>query len=210
MQPFGLIGIGRSGSTSLVSFLDSQENCRCYDEIFHHEGRENPLKYLMHKYREAEEEYVGSKLLVAYLEHQQILDICHIPKFRSVFMYRKSIFNGTVSGYLAAKAHNWGDYKKHIRDSFVVDIKEFRSLYKLRKEMTRSVLDLHAEVGGFLVEYMELREEEKLRSLLDFLGLDSKKSICFPGRKIADHSIYEKVLNMSDLEEEFGEKYLCG
>jgi hypothetical protein len=208
---FAIVCLGRTGSSHLVSLLDSHPQIRCHGEVFGVPGAApipfgytDPEKFLLEQVFAVDRKAVGMKLpWDAFFKFPQLFDLMRVYDFSVIRITRENLLDQYLSMRLAQQSGDWssrGDgYGVH---PFPVDpsqaeakMMEFRLVNRLFKEATVSF-------PSTSVTYEEVAAGEGLDRIFTLLGVDPmplKSEL----RKQRKGSQAEIVSNFEELRQAF-------
>jgi hypothetical protein len=182
---FVIACLGRTGSTHLVSLLDSHPDIRCFGELFtHHEGTldeafvtspiADPVEYVAQLTAPLTERAVGFKLpLNSIRAHPESLRLLEGESMRIVRLRRLNVLALLASRRLLASTKvpqsTHGDYG----DATVeLDPKQALAVFRLTDEHERYLDELGDGRPTFQITYEDLSAGCGLDELQDFLGVE--------------------------------------
>jgi LPS sulfotransferase NodH len=197
MKKFVVFGLGRSGSTLLVSLLNNHPAIHCDGELFNHNRlhswrrwlfpifQHNPVPYLTFR-QIANRYYRGAKSYGFKLQPQQmnqlerILPQLHHAGWHILYLQRLSLFDQTISAYVAHHTHRYhgrGGSTDPEDVTLTIEPGQFLGLLHHRQTRTRHC---HAIIEA--LPHLSLVYEHDLQSpqqwdvtiarICDYLGLE--------------------------------------
>lgn len=177
---FVVYGQARTGSTLLVSLLQSHPQIQCDGEILNPgQWRRGIKRYLRKIVRHIPEAYVlweanrapkdtfGFKLLHMQVPvSSRLISNLHRLQWQLIHIQRRSLFDVAISRQVAWQKQHWGDYKPSLQtDGIVIPVEDF--LGKLQKCVAIKQEEFHtlAELPHISVVYEEdlLHEQDRQR-----------------------------------------------
>jgi hypothetical protein len=182
---FVILCLGRTGSTHLVSLLDSHPKIRCFGELFPHERgtldeayapywRSDPLDYVADLTAPVTEPTVGFKLPMGSIQaHPDALRLLEPEGLRIVRLSRLNLLALFVSRRLLASTRVSQSTRGDYGDATVVlDPKQCVSVFR-RTEQHESYLDEIADgKPTYRITYEELATGQGLPEIQRFLGVE--------------------------------------
>ena len=210
---FVILCLGRSGSTHLVSLLDSHPEIRCFGELFtYQEGtldeayitssRSDPQDYVAHLTAPLTEKAVGFKLPLSSIRaHPDALSLLEPPDLGMVRLRRLNLLALFVSRRLLASTRvpqsTRGDYGE---TTVVLDPKKTLAVLRRIEEHERYLDELAAGKPMFRITYEELVKGQRLDDIQRFLGVQPT-ALESPFRRIRNRPLAETVQNWSEVED---------
>lgn len=210
---FVILCLGRTGSTHLVSLLDSHPEIRCFGELFtYQEGtldeayitssRSDPEDYLTHLTAPLTESAVGFKLPMSSIRaHPDVLGLLESPALRMVRLSRRNLLALFVSRRLLASTRvpqsTRGDYGDA---TVVLDPKQCLAVFRRMEEHERYLDGIAAGKPLFRISYEELVTGQPLGDIQRFLGVEPV-ALQSPFSRIRNRSMAETVENWAEVEE---------
>ncbi len=213
-QKFIIFGHARSGTSTLKQIFESQ-NINILGEPFNKHCSDNFLSYNSDlDFKKIVQKIMGKYDAFKHLMHQQskINNLYLIEKYKTIFIYRKNIFEAAMSARLAIKTNVWDasdvNYNKYyhkINDINVDDVKA------TMQEFYDSVIYYKNKVKRvFFVCYEDLYLDEKnqiniIQNIFDFTGykiknFDPIKNLLSPNKKLNENNWYNLLSNWKNLE----------
>jgi hypothetical protein len=208
---FAVVGNRRTGSSHLVSLLDSHPDVACWDgeifdsgEAFEKSGYADPRDFLREKVFTVNAEAVGFKLLWKEMnrapntwEWLKELDI------RLVHTCRTNLLDSYISYQLAELNHaftSW--YGNHVINHFEAQFDQCLEWFEAARECDNEIRRRACEEGilRIEIEYNELCATQD--RVLDFLGV-SRRSLCSRLKKQRTGSQKEIITNYAELKAQF-------
>jgi sulfotransferase family protein len=209
---FVILCLGRTGSTHLVSLLDSHPRIRCFGELFtHHEGtldeayvtssRSDPQDYVAHLTAPLTESAVGFKLPLSSIRaHPNALDLLEPQGMRVVRLSRQNLLALFVSRRLLASTRvpqsTRGDYGDA---TVMLDPKQCLSVFRKTEEHERYLDEIAAGKPVFRITYEELVTGQQLAEIQRFLGVEPA-TLRSPFSRIRSRSLAETIENWPEVE----------
>ena len=209
---FVILCLGRTGSTHLVSLLDSHPQIRCFGELFtYQEGtldeayitssRSDPEDYLAHLTSPLTESAVGFKLPLSSLRaHPDVLDLLQPKDLRMVRLRRLNLLALLVSRRLLASTRvpqsTRGDYGDA---TVVLDPKQCLAVLRRIEEHERYLDEIAAGKPVFRVTYEELVTGQPLGDIQSFLGVEPV-ALQSPFSRVRRRPMAETIENWSEVE----------
>jgi hypothetical protein len=210
---FVILCLGRTGSTHLVSLLDSHPQIRCFGELFtHHEGtldeayvtssRSDPHDYVAHLTAPLTETAVGFKLPMSSIRaNPDALELLEPGDLRVVRLCRLNLLALFVSRRLLASTRvpqsTRGDYGDA---TVVLDPKQCLSVFRRTEEHERYLDGIAAGKPVFRITYEELATGQRLAEIQSFLGVEPT-ALRSPFSRIRSRPLAETVENWSEVED---------
>lgn len=210
---FVILCLGRTGSTHLVSLLDSHPQIRCFGELFtHHEGtldeayvtssRSDPQDYVAHLTAPLTESAVGFKLPLSSIRaHPDVLGLLEPQDLRMVRLCRINLLALFVSRRLLATTRvpqsTRGDYGDA---TVVLDPKQCLAVFRRTEEHERHLDEIAAGKPVFRITYEELVTGRRLAEIQRFLGVEPA-ALRSPFSRIRRRSLAETIENWSEIED---------
>lgn len=182
---FAIVCLGRTGSTHLVSLLDSHPDIRCFGELFtHHEGTldeafvtsriDDPVDYVAQLTAPLAERAVGFKLpLNSIRAHPDALRVLEGNEMRIVRLRRLNLLALLASRRLLATTRvpqsTHGDYGDA---TVAIDPIKALAVFRLTDEHERYLDGLADGRPVFPITYEDLATGGRLDEIQDFLGVD--------------------------------------
>ncbi len=213
-QKFIIFGHARSGTSTLKQIFESQ-NINISGEPFNKNCSDNFLSHYEELgFEKTVQKIMGKHDALKHLMHQQneVNNLYLIEKYKTIFIYRKNIFEAAISSRLAIKTNVWDasdvNYNKNyhkINNINVDDIKE------TMQEFYDSVMFYKNKVKRvFFVSYEDLYLNEKnkidiIKNIFDFVGykiknFDTIKILLSPNKKLNENNWYNLLSNWKDIE----------
>jgi hypothetical protein len=181
---FAIVCLGRTGSTHLVSLLDSHPDIRCFGELFtHNEGTldeafvnspiDDPVEYVAQLTEPLTESTVGFKLPVNSIRaHPEALRLLEGDAMRIVRLRRLNLLALLASRRLLARTRvpqsTHGDYGDA---TVVIDPKQALSVFKLTDQHERYLDGLGDGKPVFQITYEDLATDRRLDEIQGFVGV---------------------------------------
>jgi hypothetical protein len=210
---FVILCLGRTGSTHLVSLLDSHPRIRCFGELFtHHEGtldeayvtssRSDPQEYIAHLTAPLSESAVGFKLPLSSIRaHPGALDVIEPRDLRVVRLSRKNLLALFVSRRLLASTHvpqsTRGDYGDA---TVVLDPKQCIAMFEKTEEHERYLDEIAAGKPVFRITYEELVTGQRLAEIQRFLDVEPA-ALRSPFSRIRSRPLADTIENWPEVED---------
>ena len=209
---FVILCLGRSGSTHLVSLLDSHPEIRCFGELFtYQEGtldeayitssRSDPQDYVAHLTAPLTEKAVGFKLPLSSIRaHPDVLSLLEPPDLGMVRLRRLNLLALFVSRRLLASTRvpqsTRGDYGE---TTVVLDPKKTLAVLRRIEEHEHYLDELAGDKPVFQITYEELVKGQRLDDIQRFLGVQPT-ALESPFRRIRNRPLAETIQNWSEIE----------
>ncbi len=213
MARFVILCLGRTGSTHLVSLLDSHPQIRCFGELFtHHEGtldeayvtssQSDPQDYVDHLTAPLTESAVGFKLPLSSIRaHPDALGLLEPRDLRMVRLCRLNLLALFVSRRLLASTRvpqsTRGDYGDA---TVVLDPKQCLAVFRRTEEHERYLDEIAAGKPVFRITYEELVTGRRLAEIQRFLGVEPA-ALRSPFNRIRSRPLAETIENWSEVED---------
>ena len=210
---FVILCLGRTGSTHLVSLLDSHPDIRCFGELFtHHEStldeafvtssESTPEDYIAQLTAPLTETAVGFKLPMSSIRaNPDALELLEPGDLRVVRLCRLNLLALFVSRRLLASTRvpqsTRGDYGDA---TVVLDPKQCLSVFRRTEEHERYLDGIAAGKPVFRITYEELATGERLTEIQSFLGVEPT-ALRSPFNRIRSRPLAETVENWSEVED---------
>lgn len=210
---FVILCLGRTGSTHLVSLLDSHSDIRCFGELFtHHEStldeafvtssESTPEDYIAQLTAPLTETAVGFKLPMSSIRaNPDALELLEPGDLRVVRLCRLNLLALFVSRRLLASTRvpqsTRGDYGDA---TVVLDPKQCLSVFRRTEEHERYLDGIAAGKPVFRITYEELATGERLTEIQSFLGVEPT-ALRSPFNRIRSRPLAETVENWSEVED---------
>ena len=208
---FVILCLGRTGSTHLVSLLDSHPEIRCFGELFPHERatldqeyaphwRSDALEYVAELTAPVTEPAVGFKLPLGSIQaNPDALQLLEPQDLRVVRLSRLNLLALFVSRRLLASTRgsdSGGDYGGA---TVALDPKQCLAMFKRTEEHERYLDELATGRPTVRITYEELAGGGRLSDVQRFLGVEpvSLRSGHSRARK---RSLQETVENWPEVE----------
>jgi len=182
---FAIVCLGRTGSTHLVSLLDSHPEIRCFGELFtHHEGTldeafvtspiDDPVDYVAQLTAPLGERAVGFKLpLNSIRAHPEALRVLEGDQMLIVRLRRLNLLALLASRRLLATTRvpqsTHGDYGDA---TVAIDPSQALAVFRLTDEHERYLDGLADGRPSFQITYEDLGAGQRLDAIQDFLDVD--------------------------------------
>jgi hypothetical protein len=182
---FVIACLGRTGSTHLVSLLNSHPDIRCFGELFtHHEGTldeafvtspiDDPVEYVAQLTAPLTERAIGFKLpLNSIRAHPEALRVLEGDRMRIVRLRRLNLLALLASRRLLASTKvpqsTHGDYGD---TTVVIEPKQALAVFRLTDEHEQYLDGLADGSAVFQITYEDLSAGRGLDELQSFLGVD--------------------------------------
>jgi len=182
---FAIVCLGRTGSTHLVSLLDSHPEIRCFGELLtHHEGTldeafvtspiDDPVDYGAQLTAQLGERAVGFKLpLNSIRAHHEALRVLEGDQMRIVRLRRLNLLALLASRRLLATTRvpqsTHGDYGDA---TVAIDPSQALAVFRLTDEHERYLDGLADGRPSFQITYEDLGAGQRLDAIQDFLDVD--------------------------------------
>lgn len=208
---FVIVCLGRTGSTHLVSLLDSHPEIRCFGELFtHHEATldeafvnsplDDPVEYVAQVTAPLTERVVGFKLPLnsvrAHPEAAEVLEGTRIVRLR-----RLNLLALLASRRLLAETRvpqsTYGDYGD---TTVAIDPKQALAVFRLTDEHERYLDGLAEGRPVFQITYEDLAAGRELDELQRFLGVDPVP-LQSMFKRVRSRPLQETIANWTELEE---------
>lgn len=209
---FVIACLGRTGSTHLVSLLDSHPDIRCFGELFtQHEGTldeafvtspiDDPVEYVAQLTAPLHERAVGFKLpLNSIRAHPEALRVVEDDGVRVVRLRRLNLLALLASRRLLATTRvpqsTHGDYGDA---TVVIDPQQALSVFKLTDEHERYLDGLADGKPVFQITYEDLAAGRSLDDLQSFLGVDPVP-LRSMFKRVRSRSLAETIENWEEVE----------
>jgi len=210
---FVIACLGRTGSTHLVSLLDSHPDIRCFGELFtHHEGTldeafvtspiDDPVDYVAQLTAPLTERAIGFKLpLNSIRAHPEALRVLEGDQMRIVRLRRLNLLALLASRRLLASTRvpqsTHGDYG----DATVeIDPKQALAVFRLSDDHERYLDELADGRPVFQITYEDLAAGRDLDDLQAFLGVDPVplKSMF---KRVRSRPLSDTIENWAEMED---------
>ena len=182
---FVILCLGRTGSTHLVSLLDSHPQIRCFGELFPHERgtldetyaphwSSDPIEYVASLAAEVTEAAVGFKLPMGSIQaHPEALRLLEPERIRMVRLSRGNLLSVFVSRRLLASTRvsqsTSGDYGDA---TVTLDPKQCLSMFRKTEEHERYLDEIADGKPTFRITYEEFVVGRGLPEVQSFLGVE--------------------------------------
>jgi LPS sulfotransferase NodH len=204
---FVILTAGRTGSSHLVSLLDSHPGLCCFGELFRPAEASFPFFYVSTDYSDPHEYLawlagragnrpMGFKLTMHCLEtHPEAEAVLQDRRVRVIFLRRVNLLAQAVSGKLAKTTGVWHSSGGRRDPHAQVRISPKRIVGALRRlrERETALASLCREHAVFEIAYEELVSTSVLNDLQQFLGVEPRPLV----------SLYQR-LDPRPLEEKIG------
>jgi hypothetical protein len=210
---FVIACLGRTGSTHLVSLLDSHPDIRCFGELFtHHEGTldeafvtspiDDPVEYVAQLVAPVSERAVGFKLpLNSIRAHPEALRVLDGEQMRIVRLRRLNVLALLASRRLLASTRvpqsTHGDYGDA---TVVIEPKQALAVFRLTDEHERYLDGLAGGKPTFQITYEDLAAGRDLDELQSFLGVDPVP-LRSMFKRVRSRPLAETIENWNEVEE---------
>jgi hypothetical protein len=208
---FVILCLGRTGSTHLVSLLDSHPEIRCFGELFPHERgtldeayapywQDDATEYVAAIAAEVTEPAVGFKLPMGSIQaHPDALRLIEPDGLQVIRLSRLNLLSLLVSRRLLSSTRDAkarGDYGGA---TVALDPKQCLAMFKRTEQHERYLDELAADKPTLRISYEELAAGERLTEIQRFLGVEpvSLKSGHSRERR---RSLSETVENWPEIE----------
>lgn len=209
---FAIVCLGRTGSTHLVSLLDSHPDIRCFGEIFtHHESTldeafvnsplDDPVEYVTQLSAPLSERAVGFKLpLNSIRAHPGALRVLDSDEMGIVRLRRLNLLALLASRRLLASTRvpqsTHGDYGDA---TVVLDPKQTLAVFQRMDEHERYLDGLADGKPVFQITYEDLAAGRRLDEIQSFLGVESVP-LRSMFERVRNRPLSETVENWSEIE----------
>jgi hypothetical protein len=210
---FVILCLGRTGSTHLVSLLDSHSDIRCFGELFtYQEGtldeafvtspQSDPQDYVANLTAPLPEKAVGFKLPLSSIRaHPDAMGLLDPPDLRMVRLRRLNLLALFVSRQLLRSTRvpqsTRGDYGDA---TVVLDPKQTLAVLRRIEEHEQYLDELAAGKPVFRITYEELVKGQRLDEIQRFLGVEPT-ALASPFRRIRSRPLAETIENWSEIED---------
>jgi hypothetical protein len=209
---FVILCLGRTGSTHLVSLLDSHPEIRCFGELFtYQEGTldeayvtssaSDPLDYVTHLTAPLTETAVGFKLPLSSIRaHPDALGLLEPPDLRMVRLRRLNLLALFVSRRLLNRTRvpqsTRGDYGD---TTVVLDPKQCLAVLRRTEEHERYLDGLAEGKPVFDITYEDLAAGRGLDDVQSFLGVEPLM-LQSRFKRLRSRPLSETIENWSEVE----------
>jgi hypothetical protein len=209
---FAIVCLGRTGSTHLVSLLNSHPEVRCFGEIFtHHESTldeafvnsplDDPVEYVAQLTAPLSEQAVGFKLpLNSIRAHPGSLRVLDRDGMRIVRLRRLNLLALLASRRLLASTRvpqsTHGDYGDA---TVVLDPKQSLAVFRRMDEHERYLDGLANGKPVFQIAYEDLAAGRQLEEIQSFLGVEPV-ALRSDFKRVRSRPLSETIENWSEIE----------
>jgi len=188
LKKFTIFTVGRSGSSLLVSLLQSHQQIHCDGELFRRKLF-SPLRYLDCKAQLSQKEIYGFKLNTFHFREQKIKNpeaflekICD-SGYQIISLKRRNILRQTISHMYALhrnKFHHYETQGNQKFDEFIVDLdflaKELE-LFANFKNLHSQLLKKHSHLDLYYEDDLldTSKHQQTVDRVTDFLGIEASQ-----------------------------------
>lgn len=211
---FYIFGQGRTGSTLLVTLLDSHPEIHCHDELLF-DRRTFPMWYIQGKCATVPEPVVGFHVKCYQLMYDQgipdprmFVDRLHRKGWRMIFLQREDTFRHAISPLLAARRNLWhASEDRTAKSAGAVRLEPQQVLNCIRKR------EQYREIESAIIkdyEHLPVSYEKDLNDpearerishqLCVYLGVRSEK-LASPLKATTSRSLSEAIENYREIAE---------
>jgi hypothetical protein len=209
---FVILCLGRTGSSYLVSLLDSSPQIRCFGELFAHGRgtlapeyapywRSDPLEYVAELTSSVSEREVGFKLPLGSIQaHPEALRLLEPRNLRVVRLSRLNLLALFVSRRLLASTRVPSSTRGEYGEATVrLDPKQCLAVFRRTEEHERYLDELADQRPVFRITYEELAAGRRLAELQSFLGVDPAP-LRSQFKRLRTRSLAETIENWPEIE----------
>jgi hypothetical protein len=208
---FVILCLGRTGSTHLVSLLDSHPEIRCFGELFPHERgtldpeyapywQGDPLEYVIGLTAQVSEPAVGFKLPMGSIQaHRDALRLLEPEDLRIVRLSRLNLLSLFVSRRLLATTRDSESRGDYGGATVALDPKQCIAMFKRTEDHERYLDELAADKPVFRITYEELAVGERFTEIQRFLEVEPV-SLKSDHRRTRQRSLSETIENWPEVE----------